>query len=99
MFNDGNKYLDHPKVYVNKYHHAVHQNMNGDFKNDCAVTSDDEFRMNDYYYNSADWLVDGTTIGEDLSWAGPNWGGIVKVWADSFPASFWGGHKYDVCKL
>jgi hypothetical protein len=66
MFTDNQRYLDHPKIYSNKYHHAMHIDTNGHNKDNCAVSSNNEFRMNDYYYNSGDWLVDGDTVKRKL---------------------------------
>lgn len=50
MFNDGQRNLNFPKVYVGKWHHSVHydQNQNAD-KDFCAQVGSDEFRANDWY--------------------------------------------------
>jgi hypothetical protein len=50
MFNDGQRNLNFPKVYVGKWHHSVHydQNQKAD-KDFCAQVGSDEFRANDWY--------------------------------------------------
>jgi hypothetical protein len=72
MFNDGQLYLDHPKIYSAKYHHSMHTDTNNKNKDDCAVLTQDQFRMNDYYYYSGDWLVDGNVVKRKLFLSLPN---------------------------
>jgi hypothetical protein len=59
---DGQRNLNHAKVYVTKYHHAVWSTQYTGNKNDCLVLNADQFRPNDFYQYAASTLVDGSVI-------------------------------------
>lgn len=59
---DGQRNLNHAKVYVTKYHHAVWPTQYTGNKDDCLVLNADQFRPNDFYQYAAGTLVDGSLI-------------------------------------
>lgn len=59
---DGQRNLNHAKVYVTKYHHAVWNTQYTGNKDDCLVLDADQFRPNDFYQYSASTLVNGSLI-------------------------------------
>lgn len=78
---------DHPKLYFGKWGHRVRPDRSGtQIANACSVN---DFVDDDYRYEASKWLVD--------------WDVLPKNWdfgkADSKPAAFDAGGKYDICKL
>lgn len=59
---DGQRNLNHAKVYVAKYHHAVWHNQYKSNKNNCAVLNIYQYRVNDFYQYSASTLAEGSLI-------------------------------------
>lgn len=59
---DGQRNLNHAKVYVTKYHHAVWNTQYTGNKNDCLVLNADQFRPNDFYQYASSTLVNGSLI-------------------------------------
>lgn len=59
---DGQRNLNHAKVYVTKYHHAVWSTQYTGNKGDCAVLNVDQYRSNDFYQFSGPTLVEGSLI-------------------------------------
>jgi hypothetical protein len=87
--NEGQKNLNHPKLYFSKWHHSVHDDQYTQFKNTCPPNSASDFRNNDYQWWSYQNLQHAETI--PASW---NWGQ-----ANSFPMSFAAGGSHDLCSI
>ncbi|KIM98963.1 hypothetical protein OIDMADRAFT_146637 [Oidiodendron maius Zn] len=84
---DGQRNLNHAKVYVTKYHHAVWNTQYTGNKDDCLVLNADQFRPNDFYQYSASTLVNGSLIPVDWDWGQ----------AASSPMAMYGDGSQDVC--
>ncbi|KAK2762285.1 hypothetical protein FQN54_001295 [Arachnomyces sp. PD_36] len=81
---------DHAKLFISKWHHSVHTTDHTDtFKDTCPPSGNVDFRNNDYYYASGDWLIDGHNIPADWDWGS----------ADSSPMAFDEGGYYDICNI
>lgn len=62
--HDGN----HVKVYVGKYHHSMHKDINRSNKDDGAVLTRSQFRVDDYAMYSGDNLRDGSVAPKGWAW-------------------------------
>ncbi len=101
---DGQRNLNHAKLYVTKYHHAVWNTQYTGNKNNCAVLNADMFRPNDFYQYSASTLVNGSLIPGEFWWelfelrytnktlVGWDWGK-----AASSPMAMYGDGDQNVC--
>jgi len=60
------KGFDRPKIYCAKFHHSTHSDSyTTAFEDTCPPDSDVDYRTDDYFYDSTNWLVDGTTVPKD----------------------------------
>jgi hypothetical protein len=85
---NGQKNKDHPKLYFGKWHHPVFDTQQTQwFPITCPPTSEDDYRSDDYRYESWSWLSPGSAI--DLSW---DYGS-----ADSYPPAWDSGGRKDIC--
>jgi hypothetical protein len=58
----GQKYQNHARVFVAKFHHSMHDDRYTQFKNTCPPNSVSDFRTDDYYFWSAQNLQHVDTI-------------------------------------
>ncbi|KAL2073785.1 hypothetical protein VTL71DRAFT_11111 [Oculimacula yallundae] len=88
-FQNGNKNRDHPKAYFGKWKHHVDVVFNDKFANDClgAVLNKKDYHSDDYQYYASDNMIVGLAVPAIYKYGN----------ADSTPAAFEAGGKYDIC--
>ncbi|CEJ90070.1 hypothetical protein VHEMI05878 [[Torrubiella] hemipterigena] len=69
----GQKYQNHARVFVSKWHHSMHDDRYTQFKNTCPPNSVSDFRTNDYYFWSNQNLQHIDTIPADWNYSPAAW--------------------------
>ncbi|KAJ2982681.1 hypothetical protein NQ176_g1226 [Zarea fungicola] len=69
----GEKYQNHARIFVSKWHHSMHDDRYTQFKNTCPPTSASDFRTDDYYFWSVNNLVSVNTIPADWNYSPAAW--------------------------
>ncbi|KAJ3494984.1 hypothetical protein NLG97_g3716 [Lecanicillium saksenae] len=69
QLNLGQKYQNHARVFVSKWHHSMHDDRYTQFKNTCPPNSKSDFRTDDYYFWSANNLQPMDSIPENWNFS------------------------------